>query len=225
MRHFPTFAVLLISLSLAVSLAARAADAPLTTPEAVLRRAEEKFRSLTDYRCRATLASQNGKRSESGEYQVWVKLPGMLRVHVDRGRGRGSDVAMARDGSIRGRKGGLLKAFVIGLDVDDKRLRSIRGNPVTEFDWGSFYRKLRAHAALPGARLTLEPRAESAIAPYVLVVTYTSGGKNYREVTRIDPTLWVMVGGDVYEGTVLVDHVEFREIQFNTGLTDGFFRL
>ena len=225
MRHLSTFALLFITFGLAVSLSAQAADAPPTTPEAVLRRAEERFRSLTDYRCRATLESQSGKKREVGEYQVWVKLPGMLRVHVDRGRGRGSDIAMARDGSIRGRKGGLLKAFVMGLDADDKRLRSIRGNPVTEFDWGSFYRKLRAHAALPGARLTLEPRPANTAAPYVLVVTYSEGGKNYREFTRIDPSLWVMVSGDVYEGVVLVDHVEFRDIHFNTGLTDGFFRL
>ena len=226
MRFLPLLSAFLAAFCLAAApRRAWTAEPTPSTPEAVLRRVEERFRSLTDYQCRASLETRLGDRREAGEYHVYVKLPRMLRVHVDQGRGRGSDVAMARDGSIRGRKGGILKPFAMRLDPDDKRLRSIRGGPVTEFDWGSFYQKLRAHAALPGAHLTLLPRAEGASTPYELVVTYPSGGKQYREVTRIDPGLWVMVEGHVYEENVLVDHVRFSEIQVNTGLTDNFFRL
>ena len=225
MRLLPLLALLLIALGLTAGPPAWTMEPAPTTPEAMLRHVEERFRSLSDYQCRASLESRLGDRRETGEYRIYVKLPRMVRVHVERGRSRGSDVVMARDGSIRGRKGGILKPFVIRLDPDDKRLLSLRGGLVTDFDWGSFYRKMREHAALPGARLTLARRSEEATAHYEVVVTYPSGGKQYREIMRIDPSLWAMVEGHVYEENVPVDHVRFYDIRLNTGLTDNFFRL
>jgi hypothetical protein len=56
-------------------------------------------------------------------------------------------------------------------------------------------------------------------------VLYSEQGRRYREVYRIDPHLWVMLEGRVYEDDVLVDHVRFRDIHLDTGVKDSWFRL
>lgn len=193
-------------------------------PDEVLALAERRFQSVTDYQCVADAETRLGNKTSAGTYQVWFKKPAMLRTRVLRGNHRGSEVAMDREGQVRGRKGGILKAFVVRLSADDKRLRNLRGVPVTELDWGSFYRKCRERSTRPGARMTLAPRASPDL-PYEVVVTYPTEGNRMREVYRIDPKLHVLVEGDIFENEVRVDHIAFREIQLDTGLSDGTFKL
>ncbi len=96
--------------------------------------------------------------------------------------------------------------------------------PVTELDWGSFYRKYREHAGRPGARATVAAHA-SAEAPYEVILTYSEQGTQWRGVYHIGSRHWVMVEGEVYEGQTRVDHIVFREIKLNTGVRDRWFRL
>jgi len=201
---------------------AQAAD-PITADE-VLRRAEAQFAGLTDYECEADAESRLGTKTETGSYRIWFRKPALLRVKVLAGRNRGSEVVLGDDGKVHGRKGGLLKAIVIRMSATDGRLRSLRGLPVTEFDWGSFYRKLRERGARLGAKTVLATRA-GAQAPYELVLTYHDAGKSIREVYRIDPRLWVMTEGEVYEDHLRVDHVVFRDVRLNSGVSDRWFRL
>jgi hypothetical protein len=61
--------------------------------------------------------------------------------------------------------------------------------------------------------------------PYEVVLTYSDGEKRMREVYRIDPQMWVMVEGDVFEDGMRVDHVAFSEIRLDAGVPDSVFRL
>jgi outer membrane lipoprotein-sorting protein len=194
------------------------------TPDEVICQAEARFDALTDYECVADMESSLGQRSEAGSHRIWFKKPRMLRVRILRGRGRGVEFAVDYHGKMRGHQGGLLKAIVVEVSVKDPRIRSIRGVPVTEADWGSFYHKYWERSARPDARATLAPRGEEQ-APYEVSLSYTDGEKRMREIYRIDPRLWVMVEGEVYEDEVRVDHVVFREIKLNTGVEDRWFKL
>ena len=198
------------------------ADEP--RPEEVLRRAEERFQTLQDYECLADTDATLGKKRDAGTYRIWFKKPHMLRVRVIRGKHRGSEVAQDARGAVRGHEGGLLKPIVIRLSPTDKRLRGLRGLPVTEIDWGSFYAKCRERAGRPGARLALAPRPSSE-APYELVVTYLDQGTAVREVYRIDPQRWVMSEGEVFEDGMRVDHIVFRDIRLDTGVAEKWFKL
>jgi outer membrane lipoprotein-sorting protein len=204
-------------------LAARAAPEPHTVDE-VLRRAEEQFRSLTDYECLAENEARQGDRTEAGAQRFWFKKPSMLRARVIRGPHKGSEVAVDASGEIRGHQGGLLRGIIIHLNANDSRIRSIRGVPVTELDWGAFYRKFRERAARPGAHTLLSPHPQPD-APYELVVRYHTEGKAMREIYRIDPRLWVMTEGQVFEDETRVEHIVFSDIKLNTGVSDGWFKL
>ena len=200
-----------------------AAAAP-TTAEDVIHRAEERFRQLTDYDCLADTDSRAGKKTASGTYRLWFKKPEMVRIRVIKGGHRGSEVAVDSAGKVRGREGGLLKAFVVGLSKTDRRLQSIRGVSITQLDWGNFYRGYREGAARPGARVTLAPHTGDAN-PYEVTVTYPQEGKRVREVYRVDPARWVLLEADVFEDEVRVDHILFRDINLDTGVADKWFRL
>lgn len=193
-------------------------------PDDVLRRAEERFAGLTDYECLAEADTTAGENRNTGTYRIWFKKPHLLRIQVLRGRNRGSTVAQGPDGQFRGRKGGLLKPFVVRLKSDDSRLRSIRDMPVADIDWGTFYRKCRERMARPGARTELATRA-GADAPYQLILRYHDAGKAVREHYWIDAKLWGMVGGDMFEDDQRVDHISFSEIRLDTGVADGWFKL
>lgn len=193
------------------------------TPESILARAEARFAAVKDYECIVEAEARKGKKRESGAYQLWFRKPAMLRLHVTKGRTRGSDLAIDERGKVRGRQGGLLKPFVITLSPDDKRLRNLHGYPVTEIQWGAFYRKLRERTARPGARLTLAERAGGD--PYQLTLRYVDSGKQIREEYRFDPEQWVLVLADFFEDEERVDHVLFRDIRLDPGLEPKFFRL
>lgn len=199
-----------------------AADPP--TADDVIHRAEERFRQLTDYDCLADTDSRAGKKTASGTYHLWFKKPEMVRIRVIQGGHRGSEVAVDRDGKVRGREGGLLKPFVVGLSKTDGRLKSIRGVSITQLDWGTFYRGYHEAAARPGARITLTPPAGSA-GSYEVTVAFPQDGKRVREVYRIDPARWTLVEADVFEDETRVDHILFRDVKLDTGLEDRWFRI
>lgn len=191
--------------------------------ESVLARAENRYAAIKDFECLVESETRKGKKQEGGTFHFWYRKPAMLRIHVVKGKTRGSDLVIDEAGKVRGRKGGLLKPFVISLSANDKRLRNIRGFPVTDLHWGAFYRKLREAAARPGARLTLSDR--SGADPYHLTLRYVDEGKQIREEYYIHPEHWVLVRADSFEDEVCVDRVVFRDIRLDPGLEPKFFRL
>jgi outer membrane lipoprotein-sorting protein len=189
--------------------------------EQVLARAEERFRSLTDYQCVAEVSARAGSKTESGSCRLWFKSPRMLRIHVLRGKERGSQVAVDEEGTLRGRKGGLLKPLVKKLRWTDKRLYSIRGALMTDLVWGSLFAKWRERASIPGARCSMSQPARDAC--YELSQTYTEGDRRFRVVYRIEPDSWLLTEGRLYEDDVEVERVAFRDIRINTGIEDDWF--
>ena len=222
MQNFARWTVVFSLLAFAAPHRSHAADS--LPADRVIAHAEERFHSLQAYECHIAAASSQGLKSDAGLYHFWFKSPGLLRVHVEKGSNSGSDVVVNREGKITGRKGGLLKPFVIRLKSTDPRLRSVRGVSVQDLDWGSFYRKLRDHAALKGAKTVLAERRD-ARQPYNIVVTFRDGAKQMREEYRIDSQSWIMTEGDVFENGVRVDHVAFQDIHLNTGVGEGWFKL
>lgn len=163
-------------------------------------------------------------RVESGSCQFWFKQPRMLRLKVLRGSKRGSQVAVDSSGQIRGSRGGILGLIVRRLTTNDPRLLTIRGASILTLDWGSFFVRYRATTLRPDTLVFLAPHPDPN-SPFEVTVTYQNEGKAMREIYRLDPHLWVIVEGTVYENETQVAHVVFRDIKLNTGLTESWFRL
>jgi outer membrane lipoprotein-sorting protein len=203
-------------------LSAHAAMSP--TAAEVMARGEERFRGLRDYHCLVDIEAKQGREVEVGSGQFWFKPPRMLRIQVTRGPRKGSEVAMDRQGQLRGRKRGLLSFVVKRLKAGDRRLQTIRGTSMLELDWGSFFQRYRTAMSRPDAAAVVAPRAMPT-APYQVVVTYSDQGKAVREVYSLDSRDWLIVEGEMYLDNVRVEHVVFREIKVDTGLTDAGFHL
>lgn len=201
---------------------ARAAGSPSAAD--VILKGEERFRALTDYQCNVDIVTKLGPDLQAGSGQFWFKQPRMLRVRILDGPGKGSEVAVDSGGQIRGRKRGILSFVVKKLKASDRRLSTIRGTSMLELDWGSFFLRYHAAALRPDAVITLEAHPDSNSANRV-VITYPDLGKSMREIYSLDPQEWVIVEGALWEDGVLVEHVVFRDIRLNPGLTDSFFKL
>lgn len=187
----------------------------------VLRRAEERFAAIQDYECLAVTENHRKTPPTRGSYKVWHKKPKMLRLRILRGDNRGSELAMDSRGVVRGRKGGILKAFAMRLSKKDSRLRTWRGTSALDMDWGSFYRNLRERAGRPGARLELH--AASASEPYEIIAIYPENGRQYRDVYRIDPQTWHLLGMDTYVNGKLAEKLAFQDVKVNVGLDNDHF--
>jgi outer membrane lipoprotein-sorting protein len=202
----------------------RHAGAEEVGPEAILQRVDRQFGTLRDYECLVDTDCRAGSKQESRSFRLWYKQPGMLRARVLRGRSSGSEVVITSDGTIRGRKGGLLKPIVVRLSPDDGRIRNLRGIPISEFLWNVFYHRYSERAALPGARMILLPRQDSA-APYEISLTYSDQGRPMREVLRVDPAGWFLRELEIFDGSACVDRAVFHDWKMNPGLKDNWFRL
>jgi outer membrane lipoprotein-sorting protein len=194
------------------------------TPDHLLARVEARIRSLQDYECVADCETRIGEKTDPGSCHIWYMSPGLLRVKGMKGRNRGAEVVMDNKGTIRGRKGGLLKPFVVKLKADDARVCNVRGTPVTALCWTSICRRLRERLGAPGARASLAPHSQPD-APYELSLVYTEGGRSMQERCRIDPSQWLPLEARLLEDGREVERVEYREIKLNTGLDADWFHL
>lgn len=212
----------LVAAAVLGAVGARAADS--LTPAAVIARGEERFRSLQDYQCHVDIMTRLGSKVVEGSGEFSFKQPRMLRLRVTRGPGKNSEVAVDAGGQIRGRERGLLSFVVKKLKAGDRRLSTIRGTSMLELDWGSFYLRYHAAALRPDASITLAPHPDPN-APYQVVVSYPDLGKSVREVYSLDAHQWTVVEGALYENNTLMEHVVFRDVKLDTGLTDAYFKL
>jgi hypothetical protein len=209
-----------IGIVLCQFLAAGAAE--VEAPPAVLARLETAYAAIQDYRCRITTFSREGSRTDRRELRFSFLKPGMARVRVLRGSGRGSEVALGRDGTLRGRRGGLLRPFVVRLKPTDSRVRNLRGVPFWEADWGVFVRRVHDALADPAASATTQAIADGALE---LTIQFRRPGPPVRHVYEVDTRRWLISEADVYEGNERVDQVRYDECQLNPGLTERDFEL
>jgi outer membrane lipoprotein-sorting protein len=215
---------LLISLAAGFASAATSTPASLT-PETVSAKLQQRFEQLTDYEAVMNTETRSGARIEAARFHVWYRKPGLFRLRVLRGRQRGSELLVEADGTLRGRRGGLLRPFSRQLSRSDPSLRSLRGQPAWELDLGSFLRAMRKRMAQAGSSSAVLKPAPSE-PDLRLEVRYQSpaDGHPLRDVWIIDPRTWLLVGGEVYDGEQRVDRFEITDFKPDRRLPLSMFR-
>src|SRR5262245_50726656 len=129
----------------------------------VAKRLQTRFEQMTDYECVLQTETRAAGKVEAGTFRVWYRRPGLLRLRVLKGRRKGSELVLGPDGVLRGRRGGLLKPFSRRLSRSDPSLRSLRGQPAWELDFGSFLRAMRERMALPGSKSTFRSDGDTRL--------------------------------------------------------------
>jgi outer membrane lipoprotein-sorting protein len=205
-----------------LSVAGLRAAAPDRASE-ILDRAEQRFRSISDYECLIDYECRLPDRVENKTYRVWYLQPSLLRVRVLQGSGKGSEVALDEKGQYRGRKGGILKSIVVRLKPTDKRLQGLRGKSVTEFNLGTVYQRCRSRAQ-SGADMNVAKAAEAPGTKGV-VLSFIENGKRVQETYRFDPSTWFLTSCSVLEDGKLVESFDVGQLKVNAGLGTDWFRL
>jgi hypothetical protein len=206
----------------AYSLAAQ--SAPSLSPDNVANSLQSRFERLTDYDCLLKTETHAGSKIEAMTFHLWYRRPGLLRLRVLQGRHKGSELVLGPDGTLRGRRGGLLKPFTRRLSRNDPSLRSLRGQPAWELDFGSFLRAMRERMALPGSTAVVHvPTATES--HLLLEVRYPPEGSDrfLRDLWAVDEGEWLLASGDVFDGETRVDHVEFSQIRVDQGTPESWF--
>jgi outer membrane lipoprotein-sorting protein len=213
-------------LSLAAGFVSAAAFTPVDlTPKTVAEKLQQRFDQLTDYEAVMNTETRSGARVDAARFHVWFRKPALFRLRVLKGRQRGSELVVEADGSLRGRRGGLLRPFSRRLSRSDPSLRSLRGQPAWELDLGSFLRAMRERMSQAGSSSTVRKPAPDGPS-LSLEVRYRSlaDGHPLRDVWTIDPRTWLLVGGEVYDGEQRVDRFEITDFMPDRGLPLSMFR-
>jgi outer membrane lipoprotein-sorting protein len=219
--------ILAPTISLIAVTAIVASSLPRTplSPQTVAQRLQQRFDQLSDYECVMKTETRAGTRVEAATFRVWYRRPGLFRLRVLQGRQRGSELVVESDGTLRGRRGGLLRPFSRRLSRSDPSLRSLRGQPAWELDMGSFLRSMRQRMEQPASSAILQ-EPQSGARESRLEVRYRASGEGptLRDVWVFDPSTWLLVAGDVFDGEERVDHFEISEFKIDTGLKESLFR-
>jgi outer membrane lipoprotein-sorting protein len=208
---------------LLVSLLTAAANAAGPRPTDVVSKLESSFQSINDYECVMESVVKGKKDVKRGTYHYWFKKPEMVRIKVEKGSHRGSQIALNAAGKIRARPGGLLKFIKVPVDKNDKRLRSPRGTPFYDTHMGSSCRRLReALQRSDKAEVTGAPGGELQI---VMSYKDPQSQAQMKEVWLVDSARWLITGCDVFESGDQVEHVVYRDYRVNAGIEDKVFNL
>jgi outer membrane lipoprotein-sorting protein len=107
------------------------------SPDDLLALALEQCRSLESYQCRLKLHLTKAGQVQNGEYIFSYKKPNLVRMHVERGKDKGSTVILQADGRIRGRREGILSIFAVTLQPNDQRLYDLWDRSFCNSDWAT----------------------------------------------------------------------------------------
>jgi outer membrane lipoprotein-sorting protein len=202
----------------------RAAPPPQSawTARELFARAQQSYNRIDAYQCEVMSFARKGDRTQTVRLAFAFKKPGMVRARVLSGSKRGSEVAIRRDGTIRGHQGGLLRGIKITMERDDRRLRDIRGSPVWEADWGSFLAK--AETALNSH--PVEALVQSGEAGVLKLAVRLDGATGpQRQIYALDASSFLLRGAELFEGDVLVSRVSYDKEKVNPDLPDGYFNM
>jgi hypothetical protein len=108
-----------------------------TTVQQLLSTAIENYESLRSYKCRLKLHLTKGDDVQDKQYVFYYQKPNLVRMYVEAGKEEGSTVILREDGTIRGRREGLLSIFPITLEPEDRRLFSLWDRHFTKSDCGT----------------------------------------------------------------------------------------
>ena len=200
-------------------LGAGVVSAASMTPTQINQQWAEKIQSANDYEFEMdTVKLENGKEQSSSEH-VWVKKPDMIRIRMDKGSHRGSEIIINSDGRVHAHDGGLLKGIKVSMSKNDSRLRDAQGDYAWQSDFATQCKLLHTELQSP-------EKAEAMETPdgmQLEVVSHDSRFKGPRKDIWVFDSNWVPVRHETFDGGTMLDKTVYHDFKENQGLKDSFF--
>jgi outer membrane lipoprotein-sorting protein len=135
------FTIILIGMVLLTLGSSKPPAVSKITPGQLMFMAFENYEAIRSYQCRLILHATKGNTVQDSEYLFYYQKPNMIRMHVEKGIGEGDTIVMRSDGTIRGRREGILSMLAITLNPNDERLRDLWDRRFYDSDWGTILRE------------------------------------------------------------------------------------
>ena len=189
---------------------------------------------VNDYKEEVESHVTNGNNHEDRKFKIWFKKPLNIRSEIiegNRGGDKGSVACYTGGDRVTGHQGGFLSGISLSLGLDDKKTTSIRGARITEL---AFSRHLEVIHMYEKGKAKMEVGTGTVDGKPVTTLTCFSSNNDFiagngniaKDVFYYDNTLNLPVQWDRYESNgALVVHVNYRNIQVNTGVDDSAFQV
>jgi len=191
------------------------------TAEQVLSRLEARVDGIKEYECLMEGDMRKGGNSKMGTYHIWFRPPELMRIRVEKGAHRGSEIVLTESGKVRARGGGVLKVFTTTMSRNDKRLRDPCGRYAWDASFPRLYRRLKERVAA-AERVEVSPLGKDA---YRITVAARDAGQPVRERWTVRLTGCPVERVEVDEGNQAIERTSFREFRENPSLPVDLFKL
>lgn len=103
---------------------------------AVVARVHQAFNTLPGFATNMRWWQKKDAKTASGLYKIEGKPPRSMKVEVIQGNGEGTRLLYVGGPKVKVRAGGFLGAIAIDLDLNDERIRGLRGYTMDQFNVG-----------------------------------------------------------------------------------------
>jgi len=188
--------------------------------------AKAAWDALQDYHCQIRSWNKLEGTEDLKILDFKFKKPQLARSLVVKGINEGSTVTRDGEGTMHGKKGGVLGLVVLTLKEDDNRIRNLRGKKFYQADWGTMLTEFGNEIAR-GWTLTRQP--DEPFKESMCYVIQVDGKDENSAVTQdkfwIDQTTHIIRCRTQNEGDLKVNDAQYTDIELNPGLTDDLFTL
>lgn len=175
--------------------------------------------NIDDYQCIFEECAVLGEQEERRTFRYFFKKPKLIRMEILSGRGRGN-IAVYRDGKVRGRKGGLLFFLTLNLNLTDPRVTNIRGDRIDESDWFFLLQEVLLCQKKDEVRLVKTDYLDGKM------VHLLELGINQQRNLYIEANTFLPKRLERFETNGRLIHtIEYKDIRINQNLTEDFFNL
>ncbi len=190
------------------------------TADSAIANFKAKWRTVQDYVCEVESYQRKGKKEQYRVYDYKFMRPLWIKMVIIDGDDKGGKASYNfEDGKVHARKPGLVGKIKIKLSPDNKLVKSIRGQKITESHFGHLL------VMLKDARRPIKLLGDTVIDGVELVglTGYTKEGLKFNIYLR--KTNFLPYRIEEYEDGVLVHRATYRKLRINVGLKKEDFKI
>lgn len=208
----------LAGLVLWLSGSALAVGAPVHTSQSLLAKLTTAWNSVTSYQCTIIGHEEEGSAVQDRVYRYYFEKPFDTRADIVAGDGRGS-VGVWRGGdSVRGHRGGFLRAIKLNVNLHSRLATTLRGTTFAQTNIGAILAHIRS---LPLQSMRVSADQRGAVLNVALSDPKLYGGVT-KELYHFGPN-YLPVDYEQFEGSRLVVRVAYSDMQLHVSFPKSLF--
>ena len=184
---------------------------------------KKSIENINDYQCIFEEYAISKGQEENRIYKYFFKRPYSIRIEVLHGREKGN-IAVFREGKVRGKRRGLFSFITLNLSLTDKRVTNIRGDTIDKSDWFYVLNNVlyqQKHDGISSIKKDFYKNKDG----YLILLKGSERLIN-KEKLWIDTRNFLPFHIERYDrGGHLVHAITYKNIKINQNLEEDFFKL